>query len=156
MCIGILILRHPIVRMFLSDPTVGNLSLLRCVSDNRGSFLFYPGAAGSLPNLDPEYAEWTRSFRGMYDRARHAYCSDRRTFRYHRLYLRMHCQPTCVVRCLRTSDSRILSYDEKAISICKLDNIFYFVIIIIVRSVHSKLGENPFHIITCQPKPYLL
>ena len=41
MCIGILLLRHPIVRMFLSDPTKEIYSLFRYVSDSCSSMLLH-------------------------------------------------------------------------------------------------------------------
>ena len=157
MCVGILILRHPIVRMFLSDPTQEIYHYSDMYLTIVAPFLFHSWSACRIPHFHSEHAKRPGSFHSLHDRAGdadHCYCWNGRN---PWLYGCLYCQSTGLVRCVCTSDSRmLLQDDEKAISICKLDNIFYFVIIVIVRSVHSKLGENPFHIITCQPKPYLL
>ena len=111
MCIGILLLRHPIVQMFLSDPTKGNLPLFRYVSDHRCTVLLYPRSSCRLSYFHPEYAERTCTFCSLHDRTCYAYCCYRRTFRYDRIHFRLHCQPSCLDRSLLPADPGLLQND---------------------------------------------
>ena len=111
MCIGILLLRHPIVELFLSNPTA---ELLRCIPDDRSAVLLPARPSRRLPHLDSEYAERTRTICRMHDRACDASCCYRLAVTLLRLHCRLHRKPACLVRCGCTADSSLLSDDDEA------------------------------------------
>lgn len=111
MCIGIIVLRHPIVRLFLTKPshTIYHYSdmYLTVVC----AFLFYTGSACSIPHHNPEYAKRACPFYRLYNRTCNEARSHFRSFRYYRIYIRLYCKSTCMVWCMCFSDSMLLHYD---------------------------------------------
>ena len=107
MCIGILLLRHPIVELFLSNPTAE-------IYHYSDAFLTIEAPFYFLPHLDSEYAERTRTICRMHDRACDASCCYRLAVTLLRLHCRLHRKPACLVRCGCTADSSLLSDDDKA------------------------------------------
>ena len=68
MCAGIILLRHPIVELFMSNPDKGDLSLFGRISDDRGTVLCDTGTACCVSYYYSEYAEWLDTICSVYDR----------------------------------------------------------------------------------------
>ena len=111
MCIGILLLRHPIVQMFLSDPTKEIYHYSDMYLTIVAPFYFILGLLAVYRTSIQSYAERTCTFCSLHDRTCYAYCCYRRTFRYDRIHFRLHCQPSCLDRSLLPADPGLLQND---------------------------------------------
>ena len=87
MCVGILLLRHPIV-------------------------LLSAGTAGGISYCHSEYAEWLGTICSVYDRAGNEDISNSWTCWNAWLYIGMHCKSYGVVWSMCITDSMLLSNDE--------------------------------------------
>ena len=109
MCIGILLLRHPIVELFLSNPTAEIYHYSDVFLTIEAPFYFLLGLL----------AVYRTSIQSMQNgRAPFAACMIELVMRLAVTLLRLHCRlhrkPACLVRCGCTADSSLLSDDDEA------------------------------------------
>lgn len=100
-------------RAFSFQSNCRNLFLLRPVLNLCRSLLLSFGITVHLPGICTKYGKWLGSIYCLYDRTCYAHRNNTGTFCSSWIFLRLHRQPPCMVRSLRTADFLLLPDDEK-------------------------------------------